>query len=67
MVELGARDKAPLLLDDRLVRLMAEHLTALCDALCNNEYYIAKDSDFKMNTAGGYRVAIVSLRKKHIL
>jgi hypothetical protein len=66
MVELGARDKAPLLLDDRHVRLMAEHLTAQCDALCNNEYYIARDGDFKMYTAGRYRVAIVSLKKRHI-
>jgi hypothetical protein len=66
MVELGARDKAPLLLDDSHVRLMADHLTEQCDALCNNEYYICRDGVFKMNTAGGYRVAMVSLGKQYI-
>jgi hypothetical protein len=66
MVELGAPDKAPLLLTERHVRLMAEHLSAQCDALCNNEYYICKDEDFRMNTAVGYRVARVSLGRQFI-
>jgi hypothetical protein len=66
MVEIGAPDKTPLLLTERYVRLMAEHLPAQCDALCNNEYYIALDEDFKMNTAGGYRFARVSVGKQYI-
>jgi hypothetical protein len=66
MVELGAHGKTPLLLDDGQVRHMAEHLAAQCDALCNNDYYITREGDFKMNTSGSYRVAIVSLRKQQI-
>jgi hypothetical protein len=45
---------------------MAEHLAAQCDALCQDEYYIVRDDDFKMNTAGGYRVARVSVGKQYI-
>jgi hypothetical protein len=63
MVEIRAPDKAPLILTDRHVRLMAEHLPAQCDALCN-EYYICGDEDFRKNTAGGYRVARVSLGRQ---
>jgi len=66
MVEIGALDKSPLLLTEQHVRLMAEHLPAQCDALCNNEYYICRGDDFKMNTASGYRVARVSVGKQYI-
>jgi hypothetical protein len=66
MVEIGAVDKSPLLLTEQHVRLMAEHLPAQCDALCNDEYYICREVDFKMNTAGGYRVVRVSVGKQYI-
>jgi hypothetical protein len=66
MVEIGAPYAAPLLLTHRHVRIMAEHLSAQYDALCNNEYYIARDEDFKMNTAGGFRVASVSGKTVHL-
>jgi len=65
MFEIGAPDKTPLLTETQ-VRFMSEHLTAQCDALCNDEYYIARDADFKMNTCGGYRVARVSVGKQYI-
>ena len=45
---------------------MAEHIRALCDALCTNEYYIGKDGDFRMNTTGSYRVARVYLGKQYL-
>jgi hypothetical protein len=42
---------------------MAEHIAALCDDLCTNEYYMKKDGEFRMNTTGCYRVARVYLGK----
>lgn len=65
-VELGGAKKQPLLLNDQHLRTMAEHIRALCDALCTNEYYIGKDGDFRMNTTGSYRVARVYLGKQYM-
>ena len=58
-MEIGGPEKSLIILTERHVRLMAEHLPAQCEALCNDAY-ICRDEAFKMNTAGGYRVASVS-------
>ena len=58
MVEIGGPEKSPIILSDRHVGFMAEHLPRQCDALCNNERYICKDEDFKMNSAGNYRAKV---------
>ena len=65
MVEIGSPEKSPIILTDRHIRFMAEHLLRQCDALCNDEHYICKDGDFKMNSAGNYR-AKVFLGKRSI-
>jgi hypothetical protein len=65
-VEIEALDKNPLLYTEQHVRLMAEQLPAQCEALCNNEHYICREDDFKMNTAAGYLVACVSVGKQYI-
>ena len=66
MVEIGGHDKTPLLRTDQHVRLMAQHLPRQCEALCNDEYYICRDGEFKMNTACGCRVARVFVGKRYI-
>ena len=45
---------------------MVQYLPVQYEALCNDAYYICGDENFKMNTAGGYRVARASLGKRYI-
>jgi hypothetical protein len=65
-VELGDAKNAPLILNEQHVRIMAEYLPHLCEAMCNDGQYSCKDGDFRMNTAGGYRVARVYLGKHYL-
>jgi hypothetical protein len=64
-MELGGAKKAPLILNEQHVRTMAEHLPRLCEAMCNDEHYSCKDSDFRMDTTGSYRVAQIYLGKQY--
>ena len=66
LVEIGCPEKNPILLNDRHVRFMAEHLPAQCDALCNDVRYSSADEDFKMKSTGTYRVARVYLGTRYI-
>ena len=54
MVEIGAPDKSPLLLNDQQVRLMAEHLPRQIEALCNDEYYSCRIGEFKMKSCSPF-------------
>jgi hypothetical protein len=65
-VEFGGAKKMPMLLNDQHLQTMALHITALCAALCNNEYYIGKDGDYRMNTTGSYKVVRVYLGKQYL-
>jgi hypothetical protein len=65
-VEFGGAKKAPLILNEQHVRTMGEHLPQLCEAMCNDGHCSCKDGDFRMNTAGGCRVARVYLGKQFL-
>jgi hypothetical protein len=47
---------------------MAENLSRLCEAMCDNDYYICKseDASFRMNTTSSYGVARVFVNKNSI-
>ena len=66
LVELGGPEKIPILLADRHVGFLAEHLPALIEGLCTNERYACRDEDFRMNTTAGYRVARMNLGTQFI-
>jgi hypothetical protein len=65
-VEFGSAKKMPLDLNDQHLHSMALHITAPCTALLNNENYMGKDGDFRMNTTGSYRVARVTIGKQYM-
>jgi hypothetical protein len=65
-VKLGGAKEAPPILNEKHVRIMAEHLPHLCEAMCNDEHYSCKDGDFRMNTTGSYRFARVHLGRQHM-
>jgi len=64
LAEFGGAKKLPLLLNVQQLQTMAENISALCDALSANVYYVKKDGEFRMNTTGSYRVARVYLGKQ---
>jgi regulatory protein YycI of two-component signal transduction system YycFG len=65
-VEFGG--SKPLILTQNHVQIMAENLSRLCEAMCDNDYYICKREDvsFRMNTTGSYRVARMFVDKNSI-
>ena len=60
LVEIGDTEKKPLILTSKHVRVRAENLPRQCEDLCKDEYYVCKDGDFKINTAGKFRIPSVS-------
>jgi hypothetical protein len=64
LVEIGSPKTNPLTVTNLHVSTLAEHLPAQCDALCQDECYRVLDGDFKKNTAGSYKTAIISLGQK---
>ena len=65
-MELGGPEKIPILLADRHVGFLDEHLPALIEGLCTNKRYACRDVDFRMNTTGIYRVARMYLSTQFI-
>ena len=65
LAENGGAKKLPPLLNVQQLQTMADNITAMCDALCTNEYYM-KDGDFRMITTCSYRVARVYLGKQYM-
>jgi len=66
LAEFGGAKKLPLLLDAQQLQTMTENIAALCNAMSTNEHFSKKDSDFKMNTTGSYRIARVYLGKQYL-
>ena len=66
LVEIGGPEKSPIILNDRHVLFMAEHLPAQCGALCNDERYSCTDEDFRMKSTGSYKFARVYLGTRYI-
>jgi len=66
LAEFGGAKKLPLLLDAQQLQKLAENIASLCNALSANEHFSKKDGDFKMNTTGSYRIAIVYLGKQYL-
>ena len=65
-MELGGPEKTPIILTDHHVYFLSEHLPAQIEDLCSDAHYTCRDEDFRMNTAGSYRVASVYMGKRFI-
>ena len=62
LVELGGCGKIPLLLTDKHIRFLAEHLPRQITGLCTNVHYASEIMDgVRINSTGSYRVARVYL------
>jgi hypothetical protein len=65
-VEFGGAKPLPITLTEEHVTTMAEHLSRLCEVLCNNEHYSYKDDIFSLTTTRIYSVARLYLNKQYI-
>jgi len=64
LVEIGTPKQHPILLTDRHVYTLADHLPAQVDALWRDDFYTVRDEGFSMHSATPYKTAILTLGVK---
>ena len=65
-VEVGASTKIAVRLTEEHVRIFAERLPRICEAMCSEEQYSCVNGEFKLQTTGTYHVSRVYLGKNYI-
>jgi len=64
LVEIGTPKQHPILLTDRHVSTVADHLPAQVDSLWRDDFYTMRDEGFSMHSATPYKTAILTLGVK---
>jgi len=64
LVEIGTPKQHPILLTDRHVSTLADHLRAPVDALWRDDFYTVRDEGFSMHSANPYKTVILTLGVK---
>jgi hypothetical protein len=66
MVVFGSVRNNPIIVTETQVRFLAEHITRMCESLCNNESTSFKDGYLRLTTTGSIKAARLYLGKQYM-